>query len=64
MDGTDSCYGGYASWAATFAEIEQLKHLKRADKKPTPEEIAVSEMIYKPVFTRGGNSHTYRKGNV
>ena len=64
MEGSDSCYGGHAAWAPTFETVEQLKHLKPVTKTSTPKELALIDSIYKPSFTRGGNKHTYRKGNV
>ena len=57
MEGIDSCYFNAASWAASFEQIEQLKHLRRA-VAPTAEQIRVDDLIYKPVLTRDGNDHT------
>ena len=57
MDGVDSCYFNAAPWAASFGQIEQLKHLRRA-VAPTVEQIRVDDLIYKPVLTRDGNDHT------
>lgn len=64
MEGSDSCYVNAGPWAPTFETVEQLKHLKPVTKTSTPEELALIDSIYKPSFTRGGNKHTYRKGNV
>ena len=57
MEGVDSCYFNAAPWAASFEQIDQLKHLRRA-VAPTPEQVKVNEIIYKPVLTRDGNDHT------
>lgn len=57
MEGLDSCYLNSAPWAASFEQIDQLKHLRRA-VAPTAEQIRVSDIIYKPVLTRDGNEHT------
>lgn len=57
MEGIDSCAVGPAPWAASFEKIEQLKHLRRA-VAPTAEQIRVDDLIYKPVLTRDGNTHT------
>jgi len=57
MEGIDSCYFNAAPWAASFEQIEQLKHLRRA-VAPTAEQIRVDDLIYKPVLTRDGNMHT------
>lgn len=56
MEGIDSCYFNAAPWAASFEQIDQLKHLRRA-VAPTAEQIRVDDLIYKPVLTRDGNTH-------
>ena len=57
MEGADSCYFNAGPWAASFKQIDQLKHLRRA-VAPTAEQIRVDDLIYKPVLTRNGNDHT------
>ena len=57
MEGVDSCYFNAAPWAASFEQIEQLKHLRRG-VAPTPEQVQVNEIIYRPLLTRVGNEHT------
>jgi hypothetical protein len=57
MEGLDSCYAGPAPWAESFEKIDQLKHLHRG-VAPTPEQVKVNEIIYRPVLTRDGNEHT------
>ena len=63
--GYDSCGYGYEPWTQDVEKVKQLKHLKQGDIKTEVESARiVMDIIYKPIFTRGGNEHEYRAGNV